>query len=51
MGTALSDAVARAVPAALTAIIDQLQHLDIHVRRRESRTSAGHCFWGAICVQ
>jgi len=51
MGTALSDAVASAVPAALTAIIDQLQHLDIHVRRRESRTSAGHCFWGAICVQ
>ena len=51
MGTVLSDAVASAVPAALTAIIDQLQHLDVPVRRRESRTSAGHCFWGVICAQ
>lgn len=36
MGTALSDPVAGALPAALTAIVDELRRLDIQVRRRES---------------
>jgi hydrogenase maturation protease len=36
MGTTLTDPVARAVPAALTAITDRLRRLDIQVRRRET---------------
>ena len=45
MGTALSDPVANAVPAALTAIVDQLQRLNIAVRRRESVHGERYCPW------
>jgi len=45
MGTALSDPVTCAVPAALSAILDQLQRLDIPVRRRESVRRNPDCPW------
>jgi hydrogenase maturation protease len=45
MGTALSDPVASAVPAALSAILDQLERLDIPVRRRESVHGSRYCPW------
>jgi hydrogenase maturation protease len=45
MGTTLSDPVARAVPAALNAIVDQLHRLDIPVDRRESVKDSGSCPW------
>ena len=45
MGTTLSVPIASAVPAALTAIIDQLHGLDIQVRRRESVNGDSHHPW------
>jgi hydrogenase maturation protease len=45
MGTILSDAVASAASAALTAIVEQLQHLGILVRRRASVNGGGHRPW------
>ena len=45
MGTTLSDPMAGAVPAAITAIIDQLRGLGIQVRRRLSANGRGHCPW------
>ena len=54
MGTVLSDPVAGAVPAALTAIVDQLQRLGIQVRRRHSVNSDGRRPWWtrvSVCAQ
>ena len=46
MGTTLSDPVATAVPAALNAVISQLNALNIPVRRRESvNRDKGYPWW------
>ena len=45
MGTTLSDPVATAVPAALAAVVDQLQRLGIRVRRRDSVNDVRSCPW------
>jgi hydrogenase maturation protease len=45
MGTTLSAPVASAVPAALAAIIGQLQQLGMQIRRRDSVDDGRYCPW------